>query len=153
MYAWALLFLHKTKVEISLMKKILLKANVSNAFADDRLTSQQVQVHVIYIQSTNNHRFSGCSVHALPPWGPCVRFYNQCRPRVKPRISLVVWERNVFQKLFLTCDCGELLWCTSRQLWELPASNPSICLWLKIFLAKLSLGRATHVFFINLTCL
>ena len=36
------------------MKKILLKANISNAFADDRLTLQQVQVHVIYIQSTNN---------------------------------------------------------------------------------------------------
>ena len=51
MYALALLFLHKTKVEISLMKKILLKANISNAFADYRLTLQQVQVHVIYIQS------------------------------------------------------------------------------------------------------
>lgn len=54
MYALALSFLHKTKVEISLMNKTLLKANISNTFADYRLTLQQVQVHVIYIQSTNN---------------------------------------------------------------------------------------------------
>ena len=54
MFTLALSSLHKTKLEISLMKKILLKANISNAFADDRLTLRQVQVHVIYIQSTNN---------------------------------------------------------------------------------------------------
>lgn len=54
MYALALSFLHKTKVEVSLMKKTLSKANRSNTFADYRLTLKQVQVHVIYIQSTNN---------------------------------------------------------------------------------------------------
>ena len=74
------------------MKKTLSKANINNTFAHDRLTLQQVQVHVInlhpiYEQSIH---FSGCSVHALPPLGPCVRCYNQCRPRVKPRISLDV---------------------------------------------------------------
>lgn len=36
------------------MKKTLSKANINNTFAHDRLTLQQVQVHVIYIQSTNN---------------------------------------------------------------------------------------------------
>ena len=36
------------------MKKTLSKANINNTFAHDRLTVQQVQVHVIYIQSTNN---------------------------------------------------------------------------------------------------
>ena len=143
MYALALSSLHKTKVEISLIKKTLSKATISNTFAHDRLYNRckYTCLHPIYEQSIH---FSGCSVHALLPLEPCVRCYNQCRPRVKPRISLDVWERNVFQKLFLNCDCGELLWCTSRQLWELPASNPLICLWLKIFLAKLSLGRTTH---------
>ena len=49
------------------MKKTLSKANINNTFAHDRLTLQQVQVHVInlhpiYEQSIH---FSGCSVHAF----------------------------------------------------------------------------------------